>query len=433
MAHPAEHEGLQQAGAYGTPTPRAGVEGSRLPGGWQAYGVHPVGYSDLDGRPGFKLSIRQTEGRWYLYLSHFWHSGWSVVDVTDPAEPNVVRFVAGPPNTGTLQVDLSGSIMVTALEKILPGFGGDPDAPFDEGVLIWSLDEPTMPRRLGQFRTGGTGTHRNGYPGGKHVHLAANMAGYSRNIYVVVDITDPAEPREVGRWWVPGQHLAGGETPRKDGVSLHGPPVPVGDLVYLPYGSAGVVVLDISDVRAPQRVGQLSFSPPFRTEFGVHSVVPHVDRGLAYVNSEGASEHCDAGADHVSVVNISDPADLRLVSVFPRPRPPAGAAYADFCERPGWSGPHNQSQLHHNPDVAAQDNLVYVTYFNAGLRIFDVGEPRLPCEVGWFLPPDPTSRYGPQPPSQLVVQSEDVLVDRRGLIYLTDKNQGLWILYPDQR
>jgi len=48
--------------------------------------------------------------------------------------------------------------------------------------------------------------------------------------------------------------------------------------------------------------------------------------------------------------------------------------------------------------------------------------------VAWFLPPDPTRRYGPLPTSELVVQSEDVLVDRRGLIYLTDKNQGLWIL-----
>lgn len=323
-----------------------------LPDGWLAKGIEPVGYSDLDGRPGFKLSIKEVGDRWFLYLGHFWHSGWSVVEVTDPTRPEVVTFIPGPANTATLQVDLCGSVMVTALEKILPGFGGDPDAPYDDGVLIWSLDDPTSPQQLGQFRTGGTGTHRNGYSGGPHVHLAANMAGYSRNIYVIVDITDPAHPVEAGRWWVPGQHLAGGEQPAKAGVSLHGPPVVVGDLVYLPYGSAGMVVLDISDVSAPRKVGELPFSPPFRMEFGVHSVVPHPARSLAYVNSEGAAEHCCEGSDHVSVVDISDPTNLQLVSVFPRPRHPRGAAYADFCDRPGWSGPHNQSQLHHNPDVA---------------------------------------------------------------------------------
>jgi hypothetical protein len=399
-----------------------------LPRGWLAGGLTPVGYCGLEGRPGFKMSVKQAGGRWYLYLGHFWHSGWSVVDVTDPSAAVVAAFLEGPANTATLQVDLAGTVMVTALEKILPGFGGDPDVPFEEGVVIWSLAEATRPEPLGTFRTGGTGTHRNGYPGGRYVHLAANMAGYSRNIYVIIDISDPSAPREVSRWWVPGQHLAGGETPSKDGVSLHGPPVPVGDLVYLPYGSAGVIVLDLSDIRSPRQVGELSFSPPFRSEFSVHSVVPHPERGLAYVNSEGATEHCGQGADHVSVIDIHDPGDLRLISVFPRPEPPSEVPYADFCDRPGWSGPHNQSQLHHNPDVAPQGNLVYLTYFNAGLRVFDVSQPRLPREVAWFLPPDPARRFGPQPPSDLVVQSEDVLVDRRGFIYVTDKNQGLWIL-----
>lgn len=61
-------------------------------------------------------------------------------------------------------------------------------------------------------------------------------------------ITDPANPREVGRWWVPGQHTAGGEHPAKPAISLHGPPYVVGDLAYLPYGSAGMIVMDSGDV-----------------------------------------------------------------------------------------------------------------------------------------------------------------------------------------
>ena len=213
------------------------------------------------------------------------------MDVTDPRAPAVVNFVPGPANTATLQVDLHGTTLVTALEQHIPGFGGDPTAPYDEGVVLWSLEQdPVRPRRLGQFRTGGRGTHRNCYPGGQYVHLAANMAGFSGNIYVVLDISDPAHPVEAGRWWVPGQHLAGGETPAKPGISLHGPAVPDGDLVYLPYGSAGVVVLDISDVSAPRLVGELPFSPPFRLEFGVHGVVLDRQRSVAYLNSEGVVE-----------------------------------------------------------------------------------------------------------------------------------------------
>jgi hypothetical protein len=57
-------------------------------------------------------------------------------------------------------------------------------------------------------------------------------------------------------------------------------------------------------------------------------------------------------------VDISDPAAPELVSLFPDPAIPADARYADFRERPGWTGPHNQSQLHHNADVAPQGDDV---------------------------------------------------------------------------
>lgn len=199
-----------------------------------------VGYSDLDGRGGgFKLSIQEVQGRWYLYMGHLWHRGWTILDVTDPRRPEVAAFIEGPDNTWTIQMVVQDGRMVTALEQVSASWGGDPNAPFDEGVLIWDVEhDPVHPELLGHFRTGGTGTHRNGYWGGRYVHLAAGMPGYSGNIYVIIDIDDPTHPVEVGRWWVPGQHVAGGETP-EPGVSLHGPPFVVGDLAYIPYGRRG--------------------------------------------------------------------------------------------------------------------------------------------------------------------------------------------------
>lgn len=44
-----------------------------------------------------------------------------------------------------------------------------------------------------------------------------------------------------------------------------------------------------------------------------------------------------------------------------------------------------------------------------------------------FIPPDPTANSGPLP-KDVVAQTEDVLVDTRGYIYITDKNWGMWIL-----
>ncbi len=52
----------------------------------------------------------------------------------------------------------------------------------------------------------------------------------------------------------------------------------------------------------------------------------------------------------------------------------------------------------------------------------------VPKEIGYFVPPKSIKRFGGVPDDALVVQTEDILVDRRGYIYITDKNQGIYIL-----
>ena len=75
--------------------------------------------------------------------------------------------------------------MVTALERVGDGilgrndiWGYDPSQPFGEGILIWDVKNPTDPKQLGFFKTGGFGTRRNFYAGGKYTYLAANTKGY---------------------------------------------------------------------------------------------------------------------------------------------------------------------------------------------------------------------------------------------------------------
>src|SRR5712671_1097076 len=222
----------------------------QIPAGWAGSNTKPIGYSDLDGRGGaFKMAIRHIGDHWYLYMGHLWNRGWSIVDVTDPSIPKVAKFIPGPPNTWTIQMELHDNTMITALQNFTPSWGGDPEKPFEEGFFIWDISDPVNPKQLGHWKTGSTGTHRDGYPGGKYVNAAANMPGYKGQILVFIDISDPAHPKEAGRWWEPGQK--DGEPAPPAPISFHGPAIIDGNRAYVGYSNE-VVILDISDIAKPK-------------------------------------------------------------------------------------------------------------------------------------------------------------------------------------
>ena len=96
----------------------------KIPSGYFARNIEPLGYHDLDGKPAFKLAMQEVNNRWYLYVAHLWHRGWSVLDVTDPTAPEYCSFIPGPENTWTIQVQVAEDKMITGLERIAPGWGG---------------------------------------------------------------------------------------------------------------------------------------------------------------------------------------------------------------------------------------------------------------------------------------------------------------------
>ena len=54
--------------------------------------------------------------------------------------------------------------------------------------------------------------------------------------------------------------------------------------------------------------------------------------------------------------------------------------------------------------------------------------PFIPKEVGALVPPQPSTLADTRPNRARVIQSADVFVDAKGLIYATDYNAGLYIL-----
>jgi hypothetical protein len=400
---------------------------SRLPNSFWARNADLVGYHDLNGKPAFKLAMQEIDGRWYLYVAHLWHRGWSVLDVTDPTAPEYVRFIPGPENTWTIQIQVADGKMITALERIASGWGGDEGKKFSEGFLIWDVSDPKNPRELGHYHTGSTGTHRNFYDGGSLVHVAGGAPGFDGKIYHIVDISDPAKPKQISRFALEEQKT-GAAAFGKSGAkfSLHGPAHVEGNRAYLSYGDGGGIILDVSRIEAPRMVSRLAFTGMCSRQ-GIHTYLPLARRKLALINDEAIAENGEENLNLAGIVDISDETKPHLISLFPQPLPPPESGLKNFFDKGGRFGPHNQHHPNHQQCLEDRDDLAYLTYFNAGLRVYDIREARSPREIAYFIPPDPAERIGPRP-SKLVAQVEDVLVDRRGCIYISEKNQGIFIL-----
>jgi hypothetical protein len=85
------------------------------------------------------------------------------------------------------------------------------------------------------------------------------------------------------------------------------------------------------------------------------------------------------------VVDAKDPANPRIIGLFPRPKPHPDAPYNDFAVARGRFS--SRVMQHWIAPGKARPDIVALSYLNAGLRLFDISDPTEPKEVAYFVPP----------------------------------------------
>ena len=371
-----------------------------------ASGLRTIGHSDLGGFGDGMQVVQEGDA---LYVGHFGPSGMgtSVLDIADRSNPRLVKQWQSPEGSHTHKVQVADGLLLVNHEQFR---GGDP---FSAGMAVYSLADPFDPQQIGWFDSTGRGVHRVVWTGGNYAYVSAIPDGFDDRIWVVVDMSDPTKPVEAGRWWWPGQWTGGGETPRwptgKRYAAHHA--LVDGDRAYLGYGDGNLVILDIADVAKPQQIGGLQWEPGGDT----HTCMPLPGRDLLVVTDEVVTNNCEGEEHFVRVLDISDDTQPRLVSICP---PPTG----DFCERGLRFGPHN---LHENrPGTYRSAELAFVTYFNAGLRVYDLVDAANPVEIAHWIPETPAG--------QEAVQINDVFVAADYTVSVTDRvNGGVYVLAAD--
>ena len=117
----------------------------------------------------------------------------------------------------------------------------------------------------------------------RYAYISTEMDGFVGNILVIYDLRDPARPQEVSRWWMPGQHIAGGETPTWPGKRhrLHHA-LRFGNEMWASCWHGGFRIVDMSDIARPKTVGSYNYHPPFPEPTHTVMPAPEQDRRQAH-------------------------------------------------------------------------------------------------------------------------------------------------------
>lgn len=403
----------------GQPSP-AGV-----PAALESMNMRLLAHTDLNGHGngGEGLALTQyADGRRMLFLAH--ESSpvcFSVIDVTDPAAARVVAQV--PTVSADVRCNslgLSGTTLAVAHQTARIGL---PNA----GLRVYDVSSPTAPKEVAFFDTSGPqsrGVHFVSFVDGRYAYLATGARDFvpananDDQFLMIVDLANPQRPREVGRWWLPGmrQGDAAAPLPRlkiDSGYRMHtllvDPKRPA--RAYAAWIDGGVIVLDIADKAKPKLVSRTSWYPP-DTGF-THTALPLLDRNLIVASEEATKDNCADWPKRLWTIDIADEKHPTPIVAFP---PPANRD--ELCLRGGRFGAHN---IHVNRPTRYSRTLTQTivgAFFNGGVRIYSIADPKRPVEIAYFIPAPPAAnRMG-------TVQMNDVYVDEKGYIYANDRVTG---------
>lgn len=367
--------------------------------------VRRLGHQSLNGHGnGGQVNVSRIGNEYYAFIGHMKDMGTSIVNVTDPANPHIVSQIPISPNNHSHKVRVCGELMIVNAEQL------GRNKPFDAGLRFYDISDISKPREISFFRTGGKGVHKYWVDcKEKLAYISTEVDGYLNAIFMIVDFKDPYSPFEVSKWWMPGQWTEGGEKPTWDQNKYsyrHHHPVVFGDRAYLGYWDGGYVILDISDIQSPKMVSCKNYTPPYGGAF--HTALPIKKeiqgRKWMVVFQESLAPYNKEGKKLMWMVDISVEENPVSVSTFQVPVDGFDLELDRF-------GPHQPHE-----DIDPKDNLIYASWFGAGLRVIDISNPYHPAEVGYYLPPVPDG--------QKMIQTNDVFVDDRDMIYIIDRLHG---------
>jgi hypothetical protein len=286
----------------------------------------------------------------------------------------------------------------------------------------------------------------------------------------VFDLSDPANPQFIRNFGLDGQQPGSMVEPVPQDIhgclsvqdkfpwrAAGGLQAPEGTegRIYCGYGTRdrGVVqilnrevLLDVSGMTDDERknpttdllnapvVSQIN-TPVF---MGAHTTFPVLDvdieefandsdnviktRDILVIVNEAIAEECgDRSRQQVYLADVTEPVDElgnpEPVQIWPMSNFNVPESDGDFCTIGRRFGSHSPNESF--TDVFYK-KLVFVAWFNAGVRAIDIRDPFNPKEVAFFIPRTNENTM-PANNGEIVIHTNNVEVDDRGFIYIVDR------------
>jgi len=424
-----------------------------------------LGYNDLQGRSAYQPLVHKQGDRFIAYIGHHGgksmnpitgkeeSNGTSILDVTDPKAPKMLAHIPGEPGQG----ESGGAQMVRVCDgATLPKADRSKTyllRPYGNAAHeVWDVSDPANPSLLTTVVKGIKGTHKSWWECDTGIaYLVSGLEGWRvRRMTQVYDLSDPAHPRFIRNFSVAGQQPgATGDAPEE----LHGmiSTGPGKNRVYFGYGTNKRGMLQIVDrkklLEGPADVTDANLDYPevgrmyLPDTNGAHTTFPVLGvpvaefakdkkgskRDFAVIVDESLVNECAEARQMVWIADITSEKHPFNVASWTVPE-----ASGNFCSRGGRFGSHSSNE---NMTPIYYGRVVFIAFFNAGVRALDIRDPYHPKEIGYYIPAttDKTDKRcvgkGADEKCKVAIQTNNVDVDDRGYVYIADRaNTGLHIL-----
>jgi hypothetical protein len=365
------------------------------------------------------------------------NSGTSLIDATDPRHPVYLANVPTKTTSGASHVAVCGGNTLPGGQKnhwyMLRHDGST-------NWEIWDTTNPRAPTKLVEIINNGTATHHPWWECDTGIAYAVFQSatdGWHTNQHVYIwDLSNPANPVFIRQWGIPGQQPTANIATAQSCYNAPGPscyegitnpPTGVHEMysagvaknrVYFGYGSSSNGIDQIVDRNKLLNGCDSGFNPaasancansPTQADLlypqisyltqnpldGGHTFIPifgvpipqeqqnfltgaPVKLDLAINLSEMTANDCAPQKwKNPSIIDISNE-----LAPYPISTATVGQFPGDFCAKGSRFGTHEMPRRIFAPYYG---KLLIVSFFNAGLQVFDIRDPYNPRRVAYFI------------------------------------------------